>query len=137
MRVQAYRNLNVRDHVAYSVRDAKTGLVIGHYPYVLLENVELRVQEGGRQRVIREKRKAVHAYVVGEKEGRAPAGRWFDIRYNPYLFASFVRAGDLQPVHKAKYVLLDDRGAHAMASGTWAPNPGGVAPPGEVNLWNG
>jgi hypothetical protein len=144
-RVQAYRNLNIRDHVAYSIRDAKTGLVIAHAPAVLLEDVQLRVQPAGRERVLREKRKAVHAYVVGgwHRRGGEVAGDWVPIRYNPYKFETFVRADDLSPVYEAEFVALTKDGAFAILEDgpRTRRNPTSplIEPPprDEVNLWNG
>ncbi len=142
--VHAYRNLNRRDGVFYSVRDAKTNLVIAHVPFILLSDVQFRVQEGGRLKVIAEKRKRVHAYIVGtwETKGGRIAGRWEKVRYNPYLFATFVRASDNTPVYTAEYALLDKDGARAVldeASYTRSnPLPRmQPEPPGEADLWNG
>jgi hypothetical protein len=110
--VQSYRNLN-QPGVIYSVRSKTTGRVVAHAPRVVMDNAELRVQQGGRARVLREKTKNVHAYVEGcwgEESRPRPATK---IRYNPYLFESFVRADTLEPVHEAESVVLDEEGAWA------------------------
>lgn len=112
--VKAYRNLNIRDHVAYSVMDRKTGKVIAHEPVVVVSQARLLVSESGRQRVLREKRRNVHAFAEGCWEYPAdPPHETEKIRYNPYLFGSFVRASDEHPVHEADYVVLDAEGARA------------------------
>ena len=41
------------------------GKVVDHRDKVILKNVEFRVREGGRQRVLQEQKKNVHAFVVG------------------------------------------------------------------------
>tara|TARA_R100001086_G_C11756193_1_gene236794 strand:- start:80 stop:493 length:414 start_codon:yes stop_codon:yes gene_type:complete len=41
------------------------GRVVDHRDQVLIHNAEFRVREGGRQRVIKERKKNVHAFVVG------------------------------------------------------------------------
>ena len=61
-RVKVYFNLQ-KD--CLSVIDAETGLLYCHSHRVELHNAKFRVQEAGRQRVIREKRKNVHAYITG------------------------------------------------------------------------
>jgi hypothetical protein len=111
--VQSYRNLN-KPGVVYSIRSKATGLVIGYEPRVTIDDARLRVQEGGRQRVLREQRKNVHAFVEGcwHEKGRAPKPE-VRVRYNPYLFSSFVRGDTLEPVHEADEVLLDQDGAWA------------------------
>jgi hypothetical protein len=111
--VQSYRNLN-KPGVVYSIRSKATGHVIGYEPVVTLSDASLRVQQGGRERVLREKRKNVHAFVEGcwdeEMSGPKPE---IKIRYNPYLFDSFVRADTLEPVHEADAVTLNEEGAWA------------------------
>ena len=62
-RVKVYFNLHLD---CLSVIDAETGLLYCHAHRVELHDAKFRVQEAGRQRVLREKRKNVHAYVVGK-----------------------------------------------------------------------
>lgn len=125
MRVSAYRNLN-KPGVVYSLLDAKTGRVAGYAEDVILENVKFVVSEAGRQRVLREKRKGVHAYARGEvlsadepdtaKIARTLGAKsdWESLRYNPYLFETFVRAADEAPVFEAKYARLNKDGLVAI-----------------------
>lgn len=57
---------------------------------IALEDVVFKVSEAGRQRVLREKRKNVHAGVLGTVLGipvLQPADKAF---YNPYKYDSFV-----------------------------------------------
>ncbi len=79
---------------------------------ILLENVEFRVRETGRQRMIRENRKIIHAYAEGylidhvhPSESRTMAsldGR--TIFYNPYKYATFVEAESCAAVLRADEV---------------------------------
>lgn len=73
----------------WSIR--QKGLIVGHATSLVLENVIFRVSETGRQRVIREKRKSVHAIVRGK---RVPLKRAVQcairVRYNPYRDKTFV-----------------------------------------------
>ena len=61
MRVQVYYNLHKR---CLSIRHR--GKVIKHAKSVILRDASFRVQPAGRERVLKQKRKNVHAYVAGE-----------------------------------------------------------------------
>jgi hypothetical protein len=49
-----------------SIQDLSTGLVLGHASAVDLQEASFIVREAGRQQVIKEKRKNVHAFVRGK-----------------------------------------------------------------------
>ena len=63
MKVQVYRNLH---NGLISIQDLSTGLVLGHAYAIDLRWADFVVREAGRQQVIKEKRKNVHAFVRGE-----------------------------------------------------------------------
>jgi len=79
---------------------------------VLLEGCKFKVSEAGRQRVLREKRKNVHAGVTGtwingdrvesHYEFLSMVGR--QVTYNPYKYDSFVIKATEQSVDKADVV---------------------------------
>ena len=73
MKVRIYWNLH---QGMWSVQDAKTRRVIGHATQILVRDASFVVSEAGRQRVLRERKKNVHAFVVGELE----AAIWFSTR---------------------------------------------------------
>jgi len=107
MRVDVYYNLHKK---TFSVKRTSTGKVVAHRDYVWIKDAQFVVSEAGRQRVLREKKKNVHAFVRGEwldlSEGRAVTeGTKFGgyARYNPYKADTFM-ADDL-PIHKADAVL--------------------------------
>ena len=60
--VEVYRNLN---NGMWSIRDSKTKQILAHATAVLLHSPTFHVQPAGRDRVRRERRKNVHAYVKG------------------------------------------------------------------------
>lgn len=60
--VEVYRNLTRN---CYSVRSVETGRVQAHVTEFCLHDCEFRVSEAGRQRVLRERRKNVHAVIRG------------------------------------------------------------------------
>ena len=78
-RVKVYYNLQ-KD--CLSVIDAETGLLYCHAHRVELHDAKFRVQLAGRNRVIKEKRKNVHAYIVGKCHdiGELPKERYHLVR---------------------------------------------------------
>ena len=106
MKVEVYFNLHKR---VFSVRSCKTGRVIHHAKDVHIVNPKFVVREGGRQRVLRERKKNVHAFVRGDTYWFEPTlfHRYEDcptldtIGYNPYKYDSFVNVTDEAPVYKA------------------------------------
>lgn len=103
-----YRNLR---RSCWSIRNARTLLVVGHATQIRMEDVCPIVSEAGRQRVIAEGRKNVHAYLMGRItdihrfsgfSGRSvvlpdPIAHWSDdfecdsmITYNPYIHTGFI-----------------------------------------------
>lgn len=131
MKVFVYWNLHKG---CYSVKNLATGRVIAHAGTVTLTNAVFKVSEAGRQRVIKERRKNVHAGVVGtltsigfytlqnrcvlpDAVRNAPALPFFDpdlyqvgfATYNPYAYDSFRQFHNREmPVHSADFVRLGD-----------------------------
>lgn len=87
-RVQVYRNLHTG---TWSVRQG--GIVIDHPLELMLRDCRFVVQPAGRARVLREKRKNVHAYVSGYVVDSSCAKEFlYDVceaRYNPYRASYF------------------------------------------------
>jgi hypothetical protein len=106
--VQIYRNLH-KD--CMSVRQG--GIVVCHADAVVLKNVTFVVGEAGRERVRRERKKNVHAYVKGfVVDAREMAtvqawvgGLWDEVYYNPYTCDHFKSGDDY--VAGAMYVDID------------------------------
>lgn len=102
-KVKVYRNLH-KDCI--SVVDNKSGLVVAHTQQILLKNVQFKVSEAGRQRVLKEKRKNVHAYLVGEfvtSEVKDLDGIKQQAYYNPYTTKHFI---DLETGCEVKFADL-------------------------------
>tara|TARA_Y100001951_G_scaffold52289_1_gene41402 strand:+ start:390 stop:737 length:348 start_codon:yes stop_codon:yes gene_type:complete len=100
--VEVYYNLHKK---CLSVR--KRGLVIDHVSSILLKNAEFVVQPAGRRKVLKEKRKNVHAYVRGERVAVASFdGKSERITYNPYKNKSFVSVETGKPVYKKSIVAI-------------------------------
>lgn len=103
-RVRVYRNLHTGN---FSVQDAKTGLVIAHTDAICLSDVKFVVRKSGREKVLREKRKNVHAFVVGyvsKSEGCCST----EAGYNPYSADHFYRKDNGNPLHVSARACLKD-----------------------------
>ena len=101
--VDVYRNLHRK---CWSVRHR--GRVQNHCDTVTLGNVTFRVSEAGRQRVLRERRKNVHAVVRGTLvafDGVVEDGT-LEVTYDPYKGGTFRYALTDAPVYTASVVCL-------------------------------
>ena len=74
-----------------------------------LENVTFKVSEAGRQRVLREGRKNVHAYIIGDLVDCKPLTEGEIVTYNPFKYSSFVLKDTEAPVHKAERLSIAGR----------------------------
>ena len=79
------------------------GKVLEHSSEFFLRDVEFRVSQAGRSRVLREKQKNVHAFVCGHRDDGWPIHGERKVTYNPYKYKSFVYADTKRPVYKAKW----------------------------------
>ena len=95
--VEVYRNLN---NGMWSIRDAKTKQILAHATALVLHTVTFHVQPAGRDRVRRERRKNVHAYVKGRyiPPNLAPPAEleplFEETTYDPYNHDSFMADGE-------------------------------------------
>ena len=65
MKVYVYFNLHRKCFSIKALEGANKGRVVAHRDDVLLFDATFKVSEAGRQRVLRERKKNVHAGVVG------------------------------------------------------------------------
>ena len=111
-RVQVYYNLHKK---CLSIRHK--GKVIEHAQEVTLTDARFHVQQAGRERVLKQKRKNVHAYVSGKlKESfwftQSPSYTWIAkqrVAYNPYKYKNFVNEETLEPVASAEVVHISGK----------------------------
>jgi hypothetical protein len=118
-RVEAYYNLH-KKCLSYRPSGGK----VKHARAMILNDVSLDVQPAGRERVRREGKKNVHAFVRGTpayirdlddtNDGDiSPANMerqgYRKITYNPYKYDSFVFADIGWPVKKVSQVVIMDR----------------------------
>jgi hypothetical protein len=118
MKVFVYFNLHKKCFSVKALEGPQKGLVIRHTRFVWLENVRYKVSEAGRQRVLRERKKNVHAGVVGTLS-QMPTDRGFwlagwegctPLKYNPYKYSTFVTADFDQPVQYSDACYLESTG---------------------------
>jgi len=112
MRVFVYFNLHKKCFSIKALEGDRKGRVVAHSTTVLLEGCKFKVSEAGRQRVLREKRKNVHAGVTGTwinadrvescYEFLSMVGR--QVSYNPYKYSSFIIKATEQSVDVADVV---------------------------------
>lgn len=104
MIVEVYYNLHKH---CLSVRHK--GKVIKHVAEITLRDAKFVVQEGGRQRALRERKKNVHAFVKGELVDFSAPQYSRNATYNPFRFDSFVDFDTLEPVYEASLVSVSGR----------------------------
>lgn len=120
--VFVYRNLS-RPGVVWSIKSNRTGRIIARKRYVIIKNAELKVSKAGNARVLKERRKNVHAGIKGTQvlvgfnpyiyDYHKTLPGWEKIIYNPHSAASFTKL-DGTKVTKAKLVILSEDGAFAF-----------------------
>jgi hypothetical protein len=108
-KVMVYYNLHKH---TFSIR--YNGIVIAHADYVKLFDVEFRVRQGGREKVLKDKMKNVHSFVIGtlvdyckypcEDMPSEPNNNV--VTYNPYKYNSFVMKDTEEPIYKADIVKI-------------------------------
>lgn len=130
MKVQVYYNLHKHVWSIKAAEGPNKGRVVAHAETVSLRDVTFKVSEAGRQRVLREQRKNVHAVVEGKllwhgstaESARTFSSTWartecykanamdYDrVTYNPYKAPTFVSMVDQAPVEQARFVHMSDR----------------------------
>ena len=127
MKVRLYRNLKIRDKRAWSImaqEGPKKGRVIDIVSGAVIENATFKVSESGRQRVIREKSKNVHAFVEGELVSSTPLESdrtptrptgYAPVTYDPYKFSTFMRVDCGESIRASSRVVIDGKGVVAKA----------------------
>jgi hypothetical protein len=103
-KVMVYYNLHKHTFsVTYKDR------LISHSDYVKLSDVEFRVRQGGRERVLKDKKKNVHSFVIGTLldyckypcENLPSEPNSNIVTYNPYKYNSYVVKDTEEPIYSA------------------------------------
>ena len=115
MRVFVYFNLHRKCFSIKALEGANKGRVVAHRNDVLLFDGVFKVSEAGRQRVLRERKKNVHAGVVGHWDETGSAYlttitrvtvNGTPVTYNPYKYDSFVHKYGEYPIKTGRLVAL-------------------------------
>lgn len=113
------------------------GVVVDHPHTVVLKNVKFRVQPAGRAKVLKEKRKNVHAFVCGQLVETYGLRSWemgsnvynekkifstdFQVIYNPYKYKTFIKKDNGESIFETyKYTLINNK---EIWVGDWMPLP--------------
>ena len=120
MRVDVYFNVHRKKLSVRSREKGSYGKVIKHTDRILLKDCKFVVSEPGRQRVLKNKRKNVHAVVRGETMGDPifflleVLDEAVPVTYNPYRHETFVTVEDLNPIYDSEFVLIDGKNITAF-----------------------
>lgn len=124
-RVFIYRNVRRGCWSIRSEGGGNRGIVVAHADEVLLTDCTFKVSEAGRQRVLRERRKHVHAGVSGllgaYHSFREPSVSGVintdvlsvRVHYRPYTFDKFFTFGDqgaMEPILTSPGAYFDNEG---------------------------
>lgn len=106
MKAMVYWNLHKKLWSIKALEGEHKGRVIAHSDAFTLTDCVFKVSEAGRQRVLRERKKNVHAGVVGTLAslGPSPTDGGTAITYSPYRGPTFRRADTDEPVARAAWV---------------------------------
>lgn len=110
-RVYVYFNLHCKLWSVRALDGPHKGRVIAHKRGVVLQDVTPRVSQAGRERVLRERKKNVHAGLVGYwvPFNTPITEHMVPITYNPYKYESFVYVSDKSAYTGTRKALLLNR----------------------------
>lgn len=104
-RVEVYYNLH-KQCLSYR----RLGGRVHHTDTLSLADVTFTVQPAGRNRVLREGRKNVHAYIRGiVVDSDPPNGEPVVVTYNPYIYHDFVTVPTGEPIRSAPYARVEGK----------------------------
>ncbi|CAG5087803.1 Gp88 [Thermobacillus xylanilyticus] len=113
------QTLRIAYHVVkncFSVRDRRSRKVIGYTDRIVLYDVQFVVSQAGRARVLRERQKNVHAFVVGKYDETLQSlsidPTYQQAYYNPYRTETFINRATLIPVQSAKIAICENRAVY-------------------------
>lgn len=123
MKVFVYYNLHKHCWSLKALEGPDKGRVVAHANTVILTDCTFKVSQAGRKRVLSEKRKNVHAGVIGVLECYDQdetvvfnTAISMPVTYNPYKFETFVNAVTNEPILNSRRVLMVAPGAKVRPS---------------------
>lgn len=122
-KVFVYYNLHRHCWSIKALEGTNKGKVIGHSEFVSLFDATPKVSERGRQRVIREGKKNVHAGIVGKLVWSDIPMVNFDkvkyLTYNPYKYATFIDKDTKRPFASSHWCYLGSDRKVVVPSDSW------------------
>ncbi len=121
-RFRIYRNLHRNNFSIQSYLQERKGYrVTDRVSSAILNNCKFRIYESGRQKVINERRKNVHAYIEPESykaiNEEVDVSNFREIYYNPYKFDSFVYKDNLLKVDSVETILAYNNRLYDVSNG--------------------
>ena len=115
-KIEVYFNLHKK---TWSVR--QSGRVVGHTDYIQVKNPQYVVSQKGNERVRREKKKNVHAFVRGYITDSLPlfAKQQKFVSYNPYKNSSFVVRNTNDTICSSPYANLEVTNQKPLVEALW------------------
>lgn len=105
--IRVYYNFRKK---TFSVQEKVNGSwkVVEHTNEIFIRNATFKVSEVGRQRVLKNKCKNVHAFILGERFPFIPKSFVYrdEVSYNPYTGPNFMVKSENKPLDYAKYVTI-------------------------------
>ena len=104
-----YRNLHKQCFSVMKYNPEKKGYRLhSHVTSIIAEDVEFRVSQAGRNKVIREKQKNVHAFVYCRNYINFVADHMLgeEVYYNPYKMDTFQVKSTGAPIHGASSIIM-------------------------------
>lgn len=99
--VLVYRNLNKN---CWSIK--QNNLIIAHAESLVLHNFQCIIKEAGRNRVLKENHKNVHAFLLGHIVTYNIETPTKTITYNPYKFNYFYDKETFEPIYSGQYAFF-------------------------------
>ncbi len=99
----------------FSIRHLKTRKVIGYTNRIVLRDVSFIVSQAGRNRVLRDREKHVHAFMIGTYEpniqqlSRKKHGINSEAYYNPYTTLMFINRNTNESLTCADLAICEER----------------------------
>ena len=111
LKVKVYYNLH-----KHCLSVQHRGKVVAHVQHITLSDVHFRVNEAGRQRVLRTNQKNVHAFIIGVVSQSVDCSTYtnIEVAYNPRLYKQFINRVTKEEIYGASCVLVEDKKIYAI-----------------------
>ena len=115
-KIEIYFNLHKK---TWSVR--QSGKVVQHTNFICVREPQYVVRQTGKEKVRREKRKNVHAFVRGYVEDRLPVfpSKSAFVTYNPYKNDSFVNRNTDNAICSSPFAALEIVNKKPLVEALW------------------